>query len=122
MNINDICIGQEYRMNNDTKWMHSGYETLAIIVDINLELGIVRYEKRTSTNHHTQEATKFLSNYVLILTLDEAPRPPISEIYAAPENIKIEDAAFNAIFFTPIFNCIHLFAAVVVVLCLLVAK
>ena len=110
MNINDIYIKQEYRMRRDTKWMKSGYESRATIVDINLELGEVKYESHSTGDYYTQGASKFLSNYV-----------PISEIYA-PDDKKIEDTAFNAIFSTPIFNCIHLFAAVVVVLCLLVAK
>jgi hypothetical protein len=119
MNINDIYIKQEYRMRRDTKWMKSGYESLATIVDINLELGEVKYESHNTGDYYTQGASKFLSSYVPILPLDEAPRPTISEIYAAPEDTKIEDAAFNAIFFTPIFNCVHLLAAVVIVMVLL---
>jgi hypothetical protein len=121
MNINDIYIKQEYRMRRDTKWMKSGYESRATIVDINLELGEVKYESHNTGDYYTQGASKFLSSYVPILPLDEAPRPTISEIYA-PDDAKIEDIAFNKIFFTPIFNCIHLIAAFVVVTCLFVAQ
>jgi hypothetical protein len=214
MNICDIYITQEYRMRRDTRWMKSGYKSRATIVDINLELGEVKYKKDSTGQFYTQGASKFLSSYVPIIILDGTrqdkplgdsqrpqplkeekglqpaknpprmpqvkppiseylngqnmseqekmilkkakagaglarakmlivdarrsgtdkifqsrvattiptpPRPPISEIYA-PDDAKIEDTAFNKIFFTPIFNCIHLIAAFVVVTCLFVAQ